>query len=100
MNDLYILRQLAGAYAEAAMSDFNLAVPERYRDLNSLKKSVRPPVLVFEEPWGELEHEELQLRCQDPRNRQLEQHLRRELFKVRHHRGDYAIKPYAEAKAA
>ena len=98
MNDLYILRQLAGEYAELAMTDFNLATPNRYRDLNSLKSSVRPPVLVFEEPWGEFEHEELKLQCQDPQNRALEQRLRRDLFKVRHHRGDYAIKPYAEAQ--
>ena len=100
MNDLHILRQLAGEYAEAAMSDFNLAVPDRYRDLNALKSGVRPPVLVFEEPWGEFDHEELQLRCADERSRRLENHLRRELFKVRHHRGDYAIKPYAEATVA
>ena len=38
MNDLHILRQLAGQYAELAMTDFNLAVPNRYRDLNSLRK--------------------------------------------------------------
>ena len=91
MNDLHILRQLAGEYAELAMTDFNLAVPDRYRDLNSLRSDVRPPVLVFEEPWGEFDHEELKLRCEDEHNRALEDHLRREIFKVKHHRGDYAI---------
>lgn len=100
MSDLQILRQLAGEYAELAMTDFNLATPNRYRDLNSLRHDVRPPVLVFEEPWGEFTHEELQLRCEDPLNRQLENRLRRDIFKVRHHRGDYAIKPYAEAQVA
>jgi len=100
MNDQLILRQLAGEYAELAMSDFNLAVPNRYRDLNSLRGGVRPPVLVFEEPWGEFEHEELKLRCTDEHNRQLENRLRQDLFKVKHHRGDYAIKPYAEAQVA
>ena len=98
MKDLHILRQLAGEYAELAMTDFNLAVPNRYRDLNSLRSDVRPPVLAFEEPWGEFDHEELKLRCVDERSRALENHLRREIFKVRHHRGDYAIKPYAEAQ--
>ncbi|MBE5805058.1 MAG: hypothetical protein E7316_11180 [Clostridiales bacterium] len=98
MKDQQILRSLAGEYAELAMSDFNLAIPDRYRDLNSLNSSVRPPVLVFEEPWGELRHEELRLRCEDPRDRALEGRLRREIFKVRHHRGDYALKPYAEAQ--
>ena len=98
MNDLQILRQLAGEYAELAMTDFNLATPNRYRDLNSLRHDVRPPVLVFEEPWGEFTHEELQLRCEDPHHRQLENRLRQDIFKVRHHRGDYALKPYAEAQ--
>jgi len=100
MNDLNILRRLAGEYAELATTDFNLGTPDRYRDLNSLRSDVRPPVLVFEEPWGEFTHEELQLRCEDLRNRQLEQRLRQDIFKVRHHRGDYAIKPYAEAQVA
>lgn len=98
MNDLQILRNLAGQYAELAMEDFNLAIPNRYRDLNSLDHTVRPPVLVFEEPWGEFGHEELQLRCEDPRNRAMEQRLRQDIFKVKHHRGDYALKPYAEAQ--
>ena len=98
MNDQTILRQLAGEYAELATTDLNLAIPDRYRDLNSLRSDVRPPVLVFEEPWGELANEELQLKCENDQNRRLEQRLRQDLFKVRHHRGDYAIKPYAEAQ--
>ena len=97
MKDMQILRNLAGEYAELAMSDENLAIPNRYRDLNSLRSDVRPPVLVFEEPWGEFENEELKLRCEDPQNRAMEEGLRRELFKMKHHRGDYALKPYAEA---
>ena len=100
MSDLHILRELAAQYAEAAFTDFNLAIPDRYRDLNALKSGVRPPVLVFEEPWDELRHEDLTLRCEDPRYRPLEQKLRRELFKLRNHRGDYAIKPYAEAQVS
>ena len=98
MNDWNILRTLAGEYAEYAMSDENLRIPNRYRELNRLQSSVRPPVLVFEEPWGEIRSEELKLQCEDPHNRALEERLRTELFKLKHHRGDYAIKPYAEAQ--
>ena len=98
MNDILILRQLAGQYAESAMAESNLAIPDRYRDLNSLKGGVRPPVLVFEEPWDEFSDGELSLQCTDARNRRMEQWLRRELFKMKHHRGDYAIKPYAPAQ--
>ena len=97
MNEMQILRNLAGEYAELAMTDANLAIPNRYRDLNSLRHDVRPPVLVFEEPWGEFHHEELQMQCETPALRSLEWRLRSDLFKMRHHRGDYALKPYAEA---
>lgn len=100
MSDFQILRQLAGEYAEYALSDHNLAIPNRYRDLNSLRHDVRPPVLVFEEPWGEFHHDELKLQCQEPQHRKLEERLRQDLFKLRHHRGDYAVKPYAEAAVA
>jgi len=97
MTDFQILRRLAGEYTELALSDSNLAIPDRYRDLNALHHDVRPPVLVFEEPWGEFSHEELRLQCEDPRHRALEERLRQDIFRMRHHRGDYAIKPYAEA---
>lgn len=100
MKDLSILRNLAGEYASLALTDENLAIPERYRNLNSLDHTVRPPVLVFEEPWGEFTHEELRLRCEDERCRKLERHLRTEIFKLRNHRGDYTVKPYAEAQVA
>ena len=97
MTDYNILRSLAGEYAQFAFSDDNRCIPDRYRDLNALDSHVRPPVLVFEEPWGEMETDELRPLCRDERCRRMEIHLRRELFKLRHHRGDYAVKPYAEA---
>ena len=96
--DMNILRSLAGEYAEIALKEDNLAIPDRYRDLNSLKACVRPPVLVFEEPWGEIKDDELNLLCSDARCRALESRLRLDIFKCRHHRGDYALKPYAEAR--
>ncbi|MBE5776541.1 MAG: hypothetical protein E7326_03470 [Clostridiales bacterium] len=100
MNDLDILRGLADEYTHIALSDDNRAIPGRYRDLNRPDASVRPPVLVFEEPWDELENEELRPLCRDERMRNMEVILRRELFKLRHHRGDYAVKPYAEVPVA
>ncbi|MCR4578501.1 MAG: hypothetical protein K5784_11415 [Clostridiales bacterium] len=99
-KDLKILRELARKYTELALDEYNLAIPERYRDLNSLIGTVRPPVLVFEEPWGELDCEELRLTCEDPGCRAMERRLRTDIFKCTHHRGDYALKPYAEARMA
>ena len=95
--DYQILRRLAGEYAALALAKDNLTIPDRYRDLNALKPGVRPPVLVFEEPWGEIKSDELALRCADPRCRSLEARLRYDLYRCRHYRSDYALKPYAEA---
>lgn len=100
MKDFIILRELAGKYAEFAMSEHNLAIPNHYRNLNALHGNIRPPVLVFEEPWGEFKLEELKLQCEDPKNRALERKLRQDIYKLKHHRGDYAVKPYAEAPVA
>ncbi|MCR4621836.1 MAG: hypothetical protein K5663_07100 [Clostridiales bacterium] len=99
-KNIAILRKLAEKYTELALADENLSIPDRYRDLNSLKHTVRPPVLVFEEPWGELECEELRLKCENSRCRRLEWRLRVDIFRCLHHRGDYALKPYAEATVA
>ena len=98
MGDYEILRNLAGQYAEWAASDANRAVPDRYRRLNSLKGGVRPPVLVFEVPWSEFSGDgELALCCAQDKNRALEGKLRRALYQMKHFRGDYALRPYAEA---
>ena len=94
-KDLEILRPLAGAYAEEALSQRARDMEKTYRRLNALQ-TVRPPVLVFEEPWGELDSKELQLQCEGTRARALEEHLRRFLYKCRHFRGDYIAPPYFE----
>ena len=94
-KDLEILRPLADAYAEEALSQRARDMEKTYRRLNALQ-TVRPPVLVFEEPWGELDSKELQLQCEGTRARALEEHLRRFLYKCRHFRGDYIAPPYFE----
>lgn len=94
MQDTAILRELAAQYAQVATSEACRARPERYRQLNSLQR-VRPPVLVFEVPWGELTGEEaLQCRCEDAENRQIEQDLRRKLYQFRHFEGDFTVHPH------
>lgn len=93
MTDFDILRSLAGEYAAFANSERNLAIPDNYRRLNSLNQ-VRPPVLIFEEPWGEFSDcEELKPLCQDNYNRELEIGLRRDLYRLKHYKSDYAIHP-------
>jgi len=93
-KDLEILRPLAGAYAEFALADRCRRIENEYRKLNSLNR-VRPPVLVFEVPWGELDKQEpLVLQCEGVRARKLENDLRMALYQKKHFLGDYVVPPY------
>ena len=56
-TELSRLREYAKKYAEIAFSDNNLKRPDQYRKLNNLEM-VRPPILIFEVPWGELEDQD------------------------------------------
>ena len=93
-RDMEILRELAKEYAEFALSGHCVNMPQRYRKLNSLE-IVRPPVLVFEEPWGEFGHyDELKLKCEEPSYQEMERQLRMILFKKKHFLGDFIVHPY------
>lgn len=93
-NDLNVLRALAEKYAEAALDGVNAERTHNYREINSLK-ATRPPVLVFEVPFGEFSDcDELRLKCADGAYRSLEWELRSELYKWNHFCGDYALHPY------
>ena len=93
-KDSEIIRALADRYAAAALDDANKIRTHNYRELNS-KKIVRPPVLVFEVPFGEFSDcDELRLQCEDGAYRSLEWELRSELYKWNHFCGDYALHPY------
>jgi hypothetical protein len=95
-QDLDILRPLAAAYAAEALDSRARVIEKSYRDLNALKP-VRPPVLVFEVPWGELDtQDELVLRCEGKRARDLERHLRQFLYQCKYFRGDYIAPAYFE----
>ena len=99
-KDYEILRKLAEEYARIALSDTCAERVKLYRELNSLKQ-VRPPVLIFEIPWGEFSDcEELTCLCEDSKNRATERQLREELYKWNHFQGDYTIHPYWRAPVA
>ncbi len=97
-NELKELRELAKVYAEYAFSDKNIQTPDQYRQLNSLKM-VRPPVLVFEVPWGEMAYDdELRIRSESPLYRGIENAIRRDIFQFKYFGGDYAVHPYYMVK--
>jgi len=93
-RDMEILRELAREYAEFALSGHCLDMPERYRKHNALE-IVRPPVLIFEQPWGEFGHyDEMKLTCEDPQYRSAERTMRAALFQKKYFLGDYIVHPY------
>ena len=97
-TELSRLREYAKKYSEIAFSDNNLKRPEQYRKLNNLEM-VRPPILVFEVPWGELENQdELKLDCETDAYRGIERGIKRNLYQFKYFEGDYAIHPYYKVK--
>lgn len=96
-NEKKVLRELAKEYSEHALHPKCAERLKRYCALNDLQQ-VRPPVLVFEEPFGEIMSEELTLRCVTPYLREIEWQLRESLYKFRHYEGDYAVHPYFGVK--
>ncbi len=96
--ELVLLREYAKKYAQLALSESNLKRPDQYRKLNSLKM-VKPPILVFEVPWGELEDQkELKLECETDLYRGIERAIKRTLYQFKNFEGDYAIHPYYKVK--
>lgn len=95
MNDLEIIRELAKQYAEEALSQRGKDILKRYRDHNS-KQIVRPPVLVFEVPWGEFSsaEEELRCQCEDKKYHGIEFGMRMALYQLKYFGGDYILHPY------
>ena len=86
-NDIKIIRELGKQYAEAAADPANKERKQRARDANSLRPG-RPIVWIEEIPWHEMDiGDELRLLCEDETLRQVEQNMRRGLYKWRHMRG-------------
>jgi len=94
MTDKQILRELAKQYMELACSPEQQAMNDRMRATNDLKQ-VRPPVLIDEIPWYQMDIDgQLLCRCQDERARWVEAHLRRGLFRRKHFRADTWLEPF------
>lgn len=93
-NDQAVLRSLAGKYRIYAESEHNAQRAKLHKASNDLQM-IRPVVLIDELPWHEMELEdELTLRCTDPYLREVEQFLRREIYKFEHLRADMILRPF------
>jgi hypothetical protein len=90
-GDKSLLRELAKQYVEIAANPINAERIRRVEEMHSLKP-VRPPVLIDELPWNEMNwNGELTLRCESEEARILEEFFRRTLFRWKHFPVDMVV---------
>ena len=99
-SDREIVRELARKYMEYATDDRQADMNRRMRDTNDLKL-VRPPVILEEIPWYQMDIDgELTCQCEDPGARNVETFFRRALFRRKHFRADTMFEPFFRVKMA
>lgn len=100
MTDKEIIRELAKQYMEIALSEKQQKMFQRMKETNDLK-IVRPPVLIAEIPWHEMNMDnELTCVCQEERARKLEIFFRRAIFQWKHFRADTMYEPFMRVTMA
>lgn len=98
-KDKEVLRELANRYAEIANLDVQKERIKRYKKTVGLEL-VRPPVLIFEVPWGEFDDEFLVNVC-SPEYRGIEGTMRKSIYQWEHFQVDHVINPvYKVGKAS
>ena len=90
-KDKEVLRGLAQRYAELSTLDVQQERLDRYKRTTNLE-IVRPVVLIFEVPWGEIGDTSLVNVC-SPEYRWIEGHLRKALYQWDHFQVDQVIEP-------
>lgn len=99
-KDKSIIRELAKRYMERAADEKQKEMNQRMRDTNDLKL-VRPPVLIDEIPWYQMNiDDELTCQCEDPEAQKVESHLRRAIYRRKHFCADTLLEPFFRVKMA
>lgn len=89
-----ILRELAKKYAEIAALDIQQENMKRMRDNNDLKPG-RPPVLIDEVPWHEMDIDgQLKNQCENSFAQEMETFFRRKLFQWKYFPGDMVVENF------
>ncbi|NLE12949.1 MAG: hypothetical protein GX628_04630 [Clostridiales bacterium] len=92
-SDISVVRELAKRYMEIAQSERYVRMRKRFRDSNDLK-IVRPPVIIEEVPWHEMNYEgALDCVCKDASLRGMEYGLRVALLRDKYLACDNFIEP-------
>lgn len=95
-KDMEILRRLGAEIAEIASLPVHKEKAELWTKLNDLNSS-RPMVWINEIPWHEMNvNDELTLQCEHEWARELEDTLRKTIYKWNHMPGDMIVNPYIE----
>lgn len=93
-KDKEIVRELAKQYLEIASSEQQQKMNRRMKDTNDLKL-VRPPVLLDEIPWYQMDiGGDLTCRCEDQAAQKVETFFRRALFRHKYFRADTVFEPF------
>lgn len=93
-KDKEIVRELAKQYLEIASSEQQQKMNRRMKDTNDLKL-VRPPVLLDEIPWYQMDIDgDLTCQCEDQGARNVETFFRRALFRHKYFRADTVFEPF------
>lgn len=94
-NDREIIRKLASQYIAAAADPVNEIRRAGWRRINDLEQNVRPMVWINEEPWEELNYDgSLTLQCHESYLREVEEYLRKTIFRWTHFQTDMIIDPF------
>ena len=94
IRDKEIVRELAARYMEIACSPEQEKMNARFKATNDLK-IVRPPVLLDEIPWHQMDIDgELKCLCESREARRVETQLRRNLFRAKHFKADRLFDPF------
>lgn len=99
-HDKEIIRELAKKYLELASDDKQQKMNARMKATNDLK-IVRPPVLMDEIPWYQMDIDsELKCVCEDKNVRKHEDFFRRAIFRRKHFNCDTLIEPFIRVTMA
>lgn len=92
-KDVQILKCLAGRIAEMAAQDQSEKI-KLWTHLNDLD-SIRPMLWINEIPWHEMNFDdELTLQCENPFTREMEDEMRKLLYRHSHFPGDAIVNSY------
>ena len=93
-SDYTILRELGKELAEIAALDIQSEKKELWKSLNGLKP-VRSMVMIDQLPWHELNtNDELTLKCENEELRNIEDSIRKALYKWRNFPADMVVENY------